>query len=268
METANRIRILAFGDIFGRPGREALALILPRWKEKFSPDLVMTNGENLSHGKGISETTVRQLLDAGVNVITGGNHSLEGKDADRLLDDESLPLLRPLNFIPSHPGRGTLEMSARDCRVLVLNAIAQSHMRQHYDSPYPAIEAVLARDNLPRVRIMDWHAETTSEKRMLGWWLDGRVSLVFGTHSHVPTADEQILPGGTGFISDVGMTGAYHSIIGEAIEPRISILVAQQRVKPDVAAGPPYEVNAILADIDAETGKTIELKRLREILAE
>lgn len=265
------MKALVFGDIFGRPGREAVAKILPLWKKEFSPDLILGNGENLSHGKGISETTIAEMQNAGIDIITGGNHSLEGKNAAELLNSALLPLTRPANFISSHPGRGFLRRATGNTEVLIVNAIATAHMRYHYDSPYAAIENILKQNdetNKTKIIIVDWHAETTSEKRALGFWLDGRVSLVYGTHTHVPTADEQILPKGTAFISDIGMTGAYHSIIGEDVDRRIAILVRQEAVKSDVAAAPPYEVNAILVDIDESTGQALTIRRLRTILAE
>ncbi len=253
----------------GRPGREALAKILPEWKKEFSPDLVIANGENLSHGRGISETTIAEIRAVGVDVITGGNHILEGKNADTLLNDESLNLIRPINFIPTLPGRGWMRTITAGVEVLVINAIAQTHMRAQYDSPYLAIDALLKQNDegqKTKIIIVDWHAETTSEKMVLGWWLDGKVSLVYGTHTHTPTADERILPQGTGFISDIGMTGAHNSVIGEDLNLRIDILVHQKRVKTDVAAAPPYEVNAILAEIDHENGKCTRIERLRQIL--
>jgi len=263
------MKVLIFGDIFGRPGREAITKILPDWKKEFSPDLVIANGENLSHGRGISETTIQAARDAGVDIITGGNHTLEGKDAGLLLDNSDLPLIRPINFVAGIPGRGWLLHEVGDIKILIINAIAQTHMRAQYNSPYEAIDALLKQNDesqKTKVIIVDWHADTTSEKRVIGFWLDGKVSLVYGTHTHIPTADEQILPKGTGFISDIGMTGAFHSVIGEDVERRIEILVRQKPIKPEVAEAPPYEVNAILAKIDPETGKCAKIERLRQIL--
>ncbi|MBI3627576.1 MAG: YmdB family metallophosphoesterase [Candidatus Sungbacteria bacterium] len=263
------MKLLIFGDIFGRPGREAIKYIAPKWKEEYSADLIMANGENLSHGKGISEITVREMLDAGVDVITGGNHSLEGKNAGELLDDPKLPLTRPINFIASHPGRGLLRLVKKGQEILIINAIAQTHMRTHYDSPYAAIEKVLTENSenqKTKIIIVDWHADTTSEKMAMGWWLNGKVSCVYGTHTHIATADERILSYGTACISDIGMTGPHNSIIGEAIDPRLGILVRQEQVKPDIAEAPPYEVNAILVTIDETTGKSTEIIRLRQIL--
>ncbi|MBI2097086.1 MAG: YmdB family metallophosphoesterase [Candidatus Sungbacteria bacterium] len=263
------MKILIFGDIFGRPGREALARVLPQWKKQYSPDLVIANGENLSHGRGISETSAAEILGAGVGVITGGNHILEGKNADELLANQNLPVVRPINFIATHPGKGWLRVNAAGTDVLIVNAIAQTHMRAHYDSPYAAVSKLLeenAASEKTKVVILDWHAETTSEKVAMGWWLDGKASLVYGTHTHTPTADERILPQGTGFISDIGMTGPHYSVIGEDISRRIDILVHQKLAKPDVAAAPPYEVNALLAEIDPKTGKCVRIERLRQIL--
>lgn len=264
------MRVLIFGDIFGRPGREAISHIAPKWKKEFLPDLILANGENLSHGKGISETTVHEMIAAGIDVITGGNHSLEGKDAGILLDDGNLPLLRPLNFIAGHPGRGYLRKKVGDTEVLIMNAISQSHMKLAYNSPWEAIEGVLKENELgpkTKVILLDWHAELTSEKKAMGWFLDGRVSAVFGTHTHTPTADEEILPRGTAFISDIGLTGAHNSIIGEAVEPRLGIMVRQSlALKPDVAVAPPYEVNAVLVEIDETTGTATQIRRLRQVL--
>lgn len=263
------MKTLIFGDIMGRPGREAIAKILPEWKKEFSPDLVIANGENLSHGRGISETTIQAARDAGVDVLTGGNHTLEGKDASLLLDNSGLPLIRPINFVAGIPGRGWILREIGGVKILIINAIAQTHMRAQYNSPYEAIEKLLdenAGGNNVKVIIVDWHADTTSEKRVMGFWLDGKVSLVYGTHTHIPTADEQILPKGTGFISDIGMTGALHSVIGEDVERRIEILVRQKSIKPEIAEAPPYEVNALLTEIDPKTGRCAKIERLRRIL--
>jgi 2',3'-cyclic-nucleotide 2'-phosphodiesterase len=262
----NSLRVLVFGDVMGRPGREGVTKIIPQFKEDHSPDLIIANGENISHGKGISERTLQELFDAGVDVVTGGNHILEGKDADILLDNKKMNLIRPLNFVAGLPGRGALTITKNGVEILILNAIAQTHMRQQYNSPYEALEQALTENQDKKIIIVDWHADTTSEKRVLGFWLDGRVSLVYGTHTHVPTADEQILPKGTGYATDIGMTGAFHSVIGENPDKRIDILVHQKQTKSDIAEAPPYEINALLVDIDTSSGKCTNIQRLRQIL--
>ena len=260
------IRILAFGDVFGRPGREAVAKILPLWKKKFLPDLVLANGENVSHGKGISETTLAEIRNAGVDIVTGGNHILEGKNALDLLADPKIPLLRPINFIPSLPGRGFLYRAVGDTEILVINAIAQTHMRIHYDSPYTAIEKILKENEASKkakVVIIDWHAETTSEKVALGWWLDGRVSLIYGTHTHTPTADERILPKGTGLISDIGMTGAKDGILGmekEAVLHRFLTGLPAKFNPPKSGMG---MLNAIKITCDPKEGAVKSIERIQ-----
>ena len=277
------MRILFFGDVFGRPGREALAYIVPRWKEAHRPDCIIANGENMSHGAGISERSIEALLSAGIQIITGGNHSFEGKNASALLNDSSLPLVRPANMPSDAPGRGFAYFGIKngkavscedveDAAILVINLIGQTHMRYHYPSPFREADLILektiasgAREMHPPI-FVDWHADVSSEKVALGWYLDGRVSAVVGTHGHTPTADARILPNGTGLISDVGMVGPHYSVIGQEITANLERFVRQVPKKIDVAPAPPYEINAVLLDIDDTTKKTTTIRHLRSIL--
>ena len=260
------MKILFFGDVVGRPGREALRYIIPIWKKEYTPDIVIANGENISHGKGISERTINEILEAGVEVITTGNHAVSGPNALQLLADEKYPLLRPINFLPNIPGRGYLIQSIKGRELLIINAIGNVHMRKVYQLPFPMIDAVLKEHQSVRHIFIDWHAEATSEKIALGWYLDGKVSVVVGSHTHTPTADERILPNGTGFISDVGMVGPHHSVIGEDVTLNLNRLVSQLPTKADMAKAPPYEINAVIIDIDDESGKTASIKRLRQVV--
>ncbi|MBI2637540.1 MAG: YmdB family metallophosphoesterase [Candidatus Sungbacteria bacterium] len=273
------MKILFFGDVFGRPGREALLRIIPEWRASFSPAIIIANGENMSHGAGISESSVKEILQAGVDIITGGNHSIEGPDAGRLLDDTTLPLLRPANMAGGLPGRGfdyfsfssgTVTRAARDAdsELLVINLISQTNMRFHYDSPFSAFEKILkdAEVKKPKIILVDWHADASSEKIALGWLADGHVTAVLGTHTHTPTADERILPKGTAFISDVGMVGPHYSVIGQEIEENITRLILQTPKRVDVAPAPPYEINAVLIDINETTWKATRIERLRKII--
>ncbi|MDO8560846.1 MAG: TIGR00282 family metallophosphoesterase [bacterium] len=263
------MKILFFGDVFGRPGREALAKIIPEWKAKYSPDIIIANAENISHGAGISENSIREVREAGIDIMTGGNHSLEGKNAAELLNNHEIPIVRPENLAKGSPGRGFKYFEINNKNLLVINLIGQVHMRQNYDSPWTAADRILkqneAGENAKHI-IVDWHADVTAEKIAMGWYLDGKVSAVLGTHSHTPTADERILPKRTAFISDVGMTGAHYSIIGQEIETNLKRYRTNSPVRVDVASAPPYETNAVLIELDDENGRATKIERLRKIL--
>ncbi len=210
------MRILFIGDIVGRSGRTALLERLPTLIAGWKLDFVAVNGENAAGGFGITEAICNEIVDAGADVITGGNHSWDQKEA--LVFIERAPkLLRPINFPAGTPGRGVALIDARNgARVLVVNAMGRIFM-DALDDPFAAVERELSACPLARAAdaiIVDIHCEATSEKQAMGIFCDGRASLVVGTHTHVPTADHQILPGGTAFISDVGMTGDFDSIIG------------------------------------------------------
>jgi 2',3'-cyclic-nucleotide 2'-phosphodiesterase len=214
------MRILFIGDIVGRSGRAIVLEQLPRLMRDWRLDCVVVNGENAAGGFGITEPIYQELVDAGVDAITLGNHAWDQKEA--LVFIERAPrLIRPINYPPGTPGRGAALIATRGgAQVLVINAMGRTYM-EPLDDPFAAIERELAAHPLAAAAdaiIVDLHAEATSEKQAMGHFCDGRVSLVVGTHTHVPTADHQVLAGGTGFISDVGMTGDYDSIIGMAKE--------------------------------------------------
>ena len=272
------MKVLFFGDIFGKPGREALKFIVPQWKKEYEPDVVIANGENMSHGAGISESATKELLEAGVQIITGGNHTFEGKDASKLLNDPKLPLLRPANMPSEMPGRGYMFFGIKNqelrimntpdgADLLIINLIGQVHMRYNYESPFLTADKIISQySDIQYPIIIDWHADASSEKVALGWYLDGRVSAVLGTHSHTPTADERILPKGTGCISDIGMNGPHNSIIGQGISANLERFTKQVPKKVEVAEAPPYEINAMLIEIDEKTAKTTKIQRLRKII--
>ncbi len=212
------MRIVFIGDIVGRSGRAILLERLPKLITEWRLDFVAVNGENAAGGFGITEAIYQEFVDAGADVVTGGNHSWDQKEA--LVFIERAPkLLRPINFPPGTPGRGSALIEARNgARVLVVNAMGRIFM-DPLDDPFAAVERELAACPLKRAAdavIVDIHCEATSEKQAMGFYCDGRASLVVGTHTHVPTADHQILAGGTAFMSDVGMTGDYDSVIGMA----------------------------------------------------
>src|SRR5882757_3618937 len=210
------MRLLFIGDIVGRSGRAAVLQRLPALVRDWKLDFVTINGENAAGGFGITEAIYHEFVDAGADAVTGGNHSWDQKEA--LVFIERAPkLLRPINFPAGTPGRGAALIEARNgARVLIVNAMGRIFM-DPLDDPFAAVERELAACPLKQTAdaiIIDIHGETTSEKQAMGHFCDGRASLVVGTHTHAPTADHQILPGGTAFMSDIGMTGAYDSVIG------------------------------------------------------
>lgn len=234
---------IIFGDIVGRPGRAAITRLLPELRHQYDPALVIVNGENAAHGHGCSVSTAEELWAAGVDVITGGNHLLGTPDVRALYDDPSRPIIRPLNLAPEIVsdgifGRGSHVVKRGAYSFLVLNVIGQAFFKAAYTSPWSAIEtALLAAGPLEQYAgiFVDMHGEATSEKRAMGFWLDGKATCVYGTHTHVPTADAQILPKGTAYISDVGMTGPSDSVLGVTKENVIARFVAGQPLRQDVA---------------------------------
>lgn len=257
------MNILFIGDIYGRPGRVGLRKALPRLKETYAPDLIIANAENSAGGKGVTPQIVRELLGLGVDVITGGNHSLHQRGSEDVHDDEPR-LLRPANFPPGTPGRGhCIVSSAAGFPVAVLNLCGRAFMA-HFDDPFRAIDELVAeaRRTTPLV-IVDFHAETTSEKVAMGWYLDGRVTAVLGTHTHIQTADERVLPQGTAHITDAGMTGPYESVIGADREAVMHAMLTLRPARFDVAAGRDVRVCGAFVEADPMTGLALRIERVR-----
>lgn len=234
---------IIFGDIVGRPGRAAVAQLLPELRRQYNPSLVIANGENAAHGHGCSVSTAEELWAAGVDVITGGNHLIGTPDVRALYNDPARPILRPLNLAPESMneeifGRGWHVVKNGAYSFLVLNVIGQAFFKASYSSPWSAMEAAL-REAGPLEQyaaiFVDMHGEATSEKRAMGFWLDGKATCVYGTHTHVPTADAQILPDGTAYISDIGMTGPSDSVLGVTKAKVIDRFVAGESLRQDVA---------------------------------
>lgn len=248
--------LLAIGDIIGKPGRQAIQKLLPELKEQHSPDLVIANGENVAGGIGLTSITARELLEAGVNVITSGNHIWAHKEIIPYLDSE-MPILRPLNYPPGVPGRGYIIRG----RAMVVNLMGRTFMGD-LDCPFRAMDKLLAElKDKPPVIIVDFHAEATSEKMALGRYLDGRVSAVLGTHTHVGTIDAQILSGGTAYVTDIGMTGPMDSVIGDDAEAVIQRFLTAIPHRLSVGKGK-IIFNAMLVEIDDNTGKALNIERI------
>ena len=255
------MRILFIGDIVGSPGREMVTKHLSEIVARERVDLVIINGENSAAGFGITPKIADELFALGADVITGGNHSWDRKEILEFIPNEPR-LLRPANF-PKSPGRGLYVGTSRGgVRYAVLNLQGRVFMTQ-LDCPFRTADAELARIP-PDVKIIfvDIHAEATSEKQAMGWYLDGRVSVVVGTHTHVATADERVLPNGTAFITDVGMTGPHESVIGMDRASMVKRFLDSMPVKFEVAIGD-ARINGILADVDDSTGRARAIVRVR-----
>jgi hypothetical protein len=257
------MNILMIGDVFGRPGRQAVKRLLPELREREQIDFVIVNGENSAGGKGISPETAAELLAMGCDVITGGNHSFANRDVERIMNTEPR-LLRPANYPEGQgiPGSGWgVYSSAAGFPVGVLNLIGRVHIN-HYDCPFRTAAGVI--EDLRRqtpILVVDFHAEATSEKVAMGWYLDGRVSAVLGTHTHIPTADECLLPRGTAYITDVGMTGPYDSIIGVKKEIALSAMLKMTPHRFDPATED-VRLCAVVIGVDALTGRAQSIRRL------
>jgi hypothetical protein len=208
------LKVLFIGDIVARPGRRAIQSILPKLKSEKKIDLVIANVENLSGGRGITRETIYEMCGAGIDVFTSGNHIFFGEEYAELLNDTSLQIIRPLNYLGDVPGRGKTELEINSQKVLVLNLEGMSGFDTPVENPFISIQRALANVDKETIILLDFHADITSEKRAMGFYVDGKVSAYFGTHTHVPTADLQVLPKGTFYVSDVGMTGSLNSVLG------------------------------------------------------
>ena len=252
--------ILAVGDIIGRPGRQAVKELLPGLRQQYGLDLVIANAENVAGGLGLTSTTAKELLDAGVDVLTSGNHIWAQKEIIPYLDSE-MPILRPLNYPLGVPGRGYIVNS----QAMVVNLIGRTFMGD-LDCPFRAMDKLLAElEPKPPVIIVDFHAEATSEKMAMGRYLDGRVSAVLGTHIHVGTIDAQLLPHGTAYVTDIGMTGPIDSVIGDDTEAVLQRFLTAIPHHLSVGKGK-VMFNAILIGVDDDSGRAISIDRIyREV---
>jgi 2',3'-cyclic-nucleotide 2'-phosphodiesterase len=260
------MRVLAIGDIVGKPGREAVAQLLPALVDRERLDLVIANAENAAGGVGLTNDTARELLALPIDVLTSGNHIWKHKEIIPLLDKEPR-LLRPLNYPDGTPGHGTLLChTASGTPVGVVNVIGRTFM-DAVDCPFAAARrAVEELRRQARVVVVELHAEATSEKRALGWYLDGQASAVYGTHTHVPTADEEVLPQGTAYLTDLGMTGPYASVIGVRQEEAVQRFLTMRPTSFGVARDDVRLCGAIF-DIDEESGRARNVRRVCERLA-
>ncbi len=252
-------RILFVGDVVGRPGREAVAVLLPQLRAEVGPHLTIVNGENAAGGFGMTAKTCREIRDAGADVVTAGNHVWDQKQfVEEIagLDD----VLRPYNFPPGAPGRGALVVEAGGEQVLVMNLMGRLFMND-IDDPFRAADAILAANAGPRIVFCDLHAEATSEKTAMGWYLDGRVSAVVGTHTHVPTADHRVLPGGTAYVTDVGMVGPRDGVIGVDPKAAVDRFLTGMPHRFETGSGV-VTFNSVLVTISRLSGRAATIQRI------
>jgi len=251
------LRILMIGDIIGQPGRKTVRALVSDMRREHGIDVVIANGENTAGGFGLTLDTAHELLDSGVDIITSGNHIWDQKEMIPHLD-EGLPVIRPANY-PDAPGRGSLVQD----NVMVINLQGRVFMSP-LDCPFRTADRILAEaqeSGLSPVIIVDFHAEATSEKQAMGWYLDGRVAAVLGTHTHVGTVDTRILPKGTAYVTDVGMTGPVNSVIGSDSGAVLERFLTAMPHRLQVAGGPTV-LNSVLVDIDPESGIAQSIQRL------
>jgi len=257
------MRLLCIGDIVSLEGREMLFGTLPALKREYRPDFVIVNGENAALGNGIDRGSMEEILSAGADVITGGNHSLQKPSAAEVLEDMEM-LLRPENLGNTF-GRGWYRVEGLKKDLLVINLQGMLYLPEN-ENPFVCVDRIIRENATSRgIIVVDFHAEASSEKRAMGYHLDGKVSLVFGTHTHVPTADETVLPRGTGYITDIGMTGVEQSILGKAVEPALHNFIhwgdPDQRAKTQDAKGKSM-LCGIFAEIDEQTGTCTHIERI------
>ena len=254
------MRILFIGDIVGKVGRKMITTYLPKIKQTYHPTVSIVNAENAAHGKGLTEKIYKQLLREGVDFMTMGNHTYGQREIYDFIDDAHR-MVRPANFPDEAPGTGMRIIKINDIKLAIINLQGRSFM-QDIDDPFKKADQLIeeAQQSTPYI-FVDFHAETTSEKNAMGWYLDGRVSAVVGTHTHIQTSDDRILPHGTGYITDVGMTGYYDGILGinrDEVIQRFITSLPQRHVVPDDGRG---VLSGVIIDLDKE-GKTTQIKRL------
>jgi 2',3'-cyclic-nucleotide 2'-phosphodiesterase len=260
------MNLLFIGDVFGRPGRKAVQTLVPRLRREMQVDFCIANAENAAAGSGITQETADELFSAGVDVLTGGNHTWDKREGLSVIENE-LRCLRPANYPDGVPGRGVGVYPCGGEKIAVVNLLGRVFL-QNVDCPFAAADRILeSLASVTSLILVDMHAEATSEKIALGWYLDGRASVVVGTHTHVQTADERILPRGTAYMTDAGMTGPHDSIIGVRTELALEKLRTHLPVRFQPAEGD-VKLHALWVRIDPATGRALQVRRIQRGLDE
>ena len=258
------MKILFLGDIVGRPGRESVAKILPHLTKGYQPDITIANAENVAHGKGVTESSLQELIAMGIDFFTSGNHVWR-KEGKKLLQDSSVPLIRPANYPVGVLGRGYDIINIRTQKIAIINLIGRVFFHSDYDCPFKKADEILAeiaREKCNAI-FVDFHCEATSEARAMGFYLDGRISAIVGTHTHVQTSDDQLLPKKTAYITDTGMCGIKNSILGRDQAEIIEVFLKQDSVEADWKND---WKECIVQGVFIETGKDGKAKKIERVL--
>jgi len=259
------MKFLFFGDIVAKAGRKAIAQVLPTWQDEYKPDLIIGNVDNVAHGKGVTASTLNELLSLGFTAFTSGDHIFDKPEAESLLKDSHYNLIRPANFPASVVGSGSKRLQIGSREVLLISLMGQVFLSEQYESPFRVVDEIIAKEkavgDLAGI-IIDFHAEATSEKVALGWHLAGKVTAILGTHTHIPTCDEWILPGGTAYVTDAGMVGIKESVIGVKIEQSLGRFLTQMPIHFDPVETGTVDVTALLVEFDSNTAKAQTITRL------
>lgn len=255
------MNLLFIGDVVGSPGRDMIKEYVPKLKDKYRPQITIINGENAAGGKGITEQIYRQFLEVGAQAVTLGNHAWDNREIFEFINQAKY-LVRPANFPDPTPGNGMVFVRLNDLEVAVINLQGRTFMSP-LDCPFKKADELVeeARKRTPFI-FVDFHAEVTSEKQAMGWYLDGRVSAVIGTHTHVQTADSRILPEGTAYLSDVGMTGSYDGILGVEREPVLKRFLTALPVRFEVPKTGRAQLSAVYIELDRKTGMAKKIERI------
>jgi 2',3'-cyclic-nucleotide 2'-phosphodiesterase len=262
------LSILFIGDVVGRLGRQAVSDLLPKLKKQYKADLVIANGENLAHGKGITSATAKQMFTAGVDWLTTGDHCFDQANSIEDCFQGDLNILRPANYSPDAPGQGQALIKINNHNILLINLVGRSFMTRHFDCPFRAAEKIINNFTAEKISaiIIDIHAETTAEKIALKLFLDGKISALLGTHTHVPTADAQITELGTGYITDVGMTGYADGVIGVLSESVIKSFLTQTKINQQLPDSGRTNANIVHLLINPQDKKCLTIELIQKII--
>lgn len=258
------MNILFIGDIVGKPGRTAVKRLLPDLRAELHPDIVIANVENIAHGSGVTKSTLEEVRSAGVDAFTSGNHIWSKPEVLEIMADSSIPLIRPANFPGDAPGTGTRMLQVGTRSLLLVNLMGRVFLKEHLDDPFRALDRILT-DSIaqkPDLILVDFHAEVTSEKAAFGFYADGRVCAVVGTHTHIGTADTRILPQGTAYVTDIGMTGPRESVLGVDKDVIIKNFLSQRPVRHEIPDTGTQILNAVLIEADPTTHHATKIQRI------
>ncbi len=260
------LKILFFGDIVGKIGREAIKKILPELKKKLKPNLILANGENLAHGAGVTKKILKEIKQSGIDFLTSGNHIWEKKEIEEIFQDPEFKdfIIRPANYPEGLLGKGEQILVTGKFSLLVINLLGRVFIKENLDCPFRKLDQILEIYKTKKLSgiLVDFHAEATSEKNAFGWWADGRVSAVFGTHTHIGTIDAKILPKGTAYITDIGMVGAKDSIIGVKKDGPIKEFLTQIPQTFEIPEKGEVVINSVYLEINPKTKKATKIKRI------